>query len=483
VRLRVGTAATYDYTLATKTSPTPLDVMLLIDAAPSMSPYLADLKQGLPVIVRAITAEGIDLQVGIAAFGTGPKEGVLAVAPPYVDPAHPTDIGSSLYRRYRMVGPVDAGLSAAMASVQSQDEHGDRAQLMGLEQATLGPGVKVPIGPGIVPVYLVPPNHSAAWRPDPGVRRFMVLATDRAFGNPAGSPHRSDGSLDFGQVSLEMRDYEHVHLVGLTGGAAVAHADLATMAGGTRTFAPPGGADCGSGQRLRAGVPLVCDTAADFSTVVGRLIAGLPDRQTVQIGALGAAPHVVAPLDVRALRGINVRIPNLVPFSLRVSCVGRAPGRWTEQVAATMRGLAFATTSLIVDCIGPGAAAIVRPLPARAPAAPAAAQPPVAQAPAPAAPVAPVPVAQLQVQPQPQPQPQVNPVLAAALQRQEQQELVRALADGTDETTLAMVDRRRRDESAALVLLASAMTACTALGLARLRSRPQPQVVRNRTRG
>ncbi|MBK5306233.1 MAG: hypothetical protein JJD92_06045, partial [Frankiaceae bacterium] len=96
------------------------------------------------------------------------------------------------------------------------------------------------------------------------------------------------------------------------------------------------------------------------------------------------------------------------------------------------------------------------------------------------------PAAQPQAAPQAQPQAQVNPVTAAALQRQEQLQLALALQAGIErpetETEMAMVGHRRPDEAAALALLATAMLASSAFGLARLRSRPEPQVVRNRLR-
>jgi hypothetical protein len=72
----------------------------------------------------------------------------------------------------------------------------------------------------------------------------------------------------------------------------------------------------------------------------------------------------------------------------------------------------------------------------------------------------------------------VNPLTAAALKRQEEVELARALADGSEHTTLAMVGHRERDEAAALLLLASAMSASAALGLARLRTRAQHEAAR-----
>jgi hypothetical protein len=70
------------------------------------------------------------------------------------------------------------------------------------------------------------------------------------------------------------------------------------------------------------------------------------------------------------------------------------------------------------------------------------------------------------------------------MQRQEQLQLALALQAGTEmpadeaQTELAMVGVRREDESAALTLLATAMLASSALGLARLRRRPEPTPAR-----
>jgi hypothetical protein len=71
------------------------------------------------------------------------------------------------------------------------------------------------------------------------------------------------------------------------------------------------------------------------------------------------------------------------------------------------------------------------------------------------------------------------------MQQQEELQLALALQAGLEERPaadeeLAMVNRRRTDEGAALALLAAAMLASSAVGLARLRSRPEPAVVRSR---
>jgi hypothetical protein len=173
--------------------------------------------------------------------------------------------------------------------------------------------------------------------------------------------------------------------------------------------------------------------------------------------------------------------PNTLPFRVTVSCKGQSVGRYTEELVVALRDVKVASSRLSVDCLGPAAAAAL----IAAPAIPAGAAPPAAPPapPAPAAVVPAPPAAQPQVQPQSQPQvqTQVNPMTAAAMQQQEELQLALALqADerGQPGTEMAMVGRRKADEGAAMVLLASAMLVSAGLGLARLRSRPDAAVAR-----
>jgi hypothetical protein len=164
-----------------------------------------------------------------------------------------------------------------------------------------------------------------------------------------------------------------------------------------------------------------------------------------------------------------------------VTCKGLSPGTYHEDLTASLRSVRIATSKLTVDCLGPAAAARLIPPVAAAITVPPPPPAPIAVVPAP-------PAAQPQAAPQAQPQAQVNPVTAAALQRQQQLQLALALQAGLEapkddnEIQLAMVGHRREDEAAALTLLAVAMLASSAFGLARLRSRPEPKVVRNRIR-
>jgi hypothetical protein len=246
--------------------------------------------------------------------------------------------------------------------------------------------------------------------------------------------------------------------------------------------------DCGLNdgvpEVLRAGDPLVCNSASHFSDVIIRVLAGMVDRQDVHVVPSNRTP-VLGTLDGSGLLGLDVKRPNHAGFSVRVSCIDVKPGTYHQDVSAILRQTVVGKARLNVTCVK--AQTIVRPKPVVLGNAPSPAQP-VVQPPAALPP--PVPAAQPQVQPQTQlqTQVQVQPLTAGALQ--EQQELQLALAmNGTlkdDDPVfnagqqMAMVDRRKREEVQALGVLAFAMTACAGLGLARLRTKPEVRVRRAR---
>jgi hypothetical protein len=481
VQLKVGTSGIYDYSLAMPKSPTPLDLFFLIDTSGSMSSYIENLKGNISKVVRAIQGAGINLNVGVGTLGTGPRPG--EVVPPYFNPKDPNDHGSQLYALFRRIGPPDQQFARALASVQVKGQNGSNpaeAQLAALEQATFGPGIKDPNSPAAAPVFIVPPGQDAGWRAAPGIRRIIVHATDEAFDHPAGSPVKSDGSLDFDKVIREMNSYR-VQQIGITTGAIESREDLSRIARGTHTLAPVGGSDCGENEILPAHSPLVCDTEGDFSAIIGRLVKSLQDHGDVTIAARGSFGKVIRGLDASRLQGVDVTKPNVLPFRVAVTCKGLSPGTYHEDITASLRSVRIATSKLTVDCLGPAAAARLIPPVAAALTVPPPPPAPVAVVPAP-------PAAQPQAAPQGQAQAQTqfNPMTAAAMQRQEQLQLALALQAGTErpatEEEMAMVGRRRDDEPAALALLAAAMLASSVVGLARLRSRPAPSLVRNRSR-
>ena len=479
VQLKVGDSTVVDYSLALPKSPTPLDLFFLVDTSDSMNSLISDLKANIGKATQTIQRAGIDLQVGLGTVGVGPEQG--KGTPPTLTTA--TGTGPKLYELLRPIGPV-RGFENALARVDTKSGGADgseEAQNIGLEQATAGMGVRDPSAPPGVELYLVPPGQDAGWRPAPDIRRLIVHASDEGFSRPAGT-RLKDGEPDT-QYTIDLMNKYRVQQVGLSLQVPDAQADLEQVARGTRTLAPPGGSDCGQDVVLPAGAPLVCDTTADFSAVLGPLVRSLVDRQRVTLTAKGAAPQVIRAIDASRLASVDVTVPNRLPFKVAVTCKGQSVGRYTENVEARLRGSRVASTRITVDCLGPAAAAARQIPPPIPPGAPAPA--PVAQAPAGVVPAPPAAQPQLQPQSQPQVQSQVNPMSAAAMQQQEELQLALALqADdekqGQAGTEMAMVSVRRQDESAALILLAAAMAASAGLGLARLRSRPSPSVARVR---
>ena len=482
VQLKLGESTVVDYSLALPKSPTPLDLMFLVDTSMSMENLINDLKQNIGKATGAIQRAGINLQVGIAIVGVGPKSGNGSTT---LNAKDPTGRGQKLYELVRPIGPV-RGFDAALAKVNVKEtppSYGtEEAQVIGLEQVTAGLGVRDPSAPDNVALYIVDPGQGAGWRPAPAIRRLVVHATDEGFAAPAGT-RMKDGEPDIDHA-IKLMNEKRVQHLGLSMNVAEAREDLEKVSQGTRTFAPRSGADCGEEVFLPGGAPLVCDASEEFSAIVGRLVRELADRQTVGLVARGTSPQVIRSLDASRLRNLDVTVANRVPFKVAVTCKGMSVGRYGEEVVATLRGARVASTRLTVECIGPAAAAAIAP--AAAAAAPPAAPP---AAPAAAAVVPAPPAAQPQMQPQSQPnaQAQINPLTAAAMQQQEELQLALALQAGEREREqpgeeLAMVGHRRSDEGAALVLLATAMAASAAFGLARLRSRPTPAVARARAR-
>ena len=521
--LPVGTSALEDFTLHLPKNPTPLDLFFLVDVSTSMQDYIDNLKTNIHRIVHSLTAAKVDLKVGLGILGTGPARGeqpypAAYVYPPIADKDHPgqtrpdprTYVRPVLYKRLRAVGDVDAQLTAAVnqlklettpdgttsyATSAGQPANNHEGQLIALRNLATGEGTQTEQEwtAHLPSKSAVPPGQEAGFRSNPDVRKLVIMATNENFDEPFGTDHYPDSDpvhgnphLDFGPT-LKILNDRHIQVIGLTTGVDLAAPDLQTVAGGTHTYAPPGGVFCGGDPpvTLRAGAPLVCNSGDGFSDVIIRVLASLVDRQDVRLVPHNRSP-VLGALDGRSLLGLDVKHPSQSSFSVRVSCVDVQPGAYRQDVDAILRQTVVGRARLNVTCVK--AATLVRPKPITPGGNPP--PPPAQPVNVVAPPVPPPPAAQPQIQPQVQPQVQVQvqPLTAAAIQ--EQQELQLALAlNGTlkqDDPAfeagqqLAMVDRRRREEVQALGVLAFAVTACAGLGLARLRSRPEVSVRRVR---
>jgi len=503
VTLRVGQQATRDFSLDLPKNPTPLDLFFLVDVSTSMSGYIENLKQNIQKVVDRLTAAKINLKVGVGTLGTAPAEGEAPypdtyVYPPGYDPATgqqtagPTYRKPRIYERLRAVGDTGKSLRDAINSIKLETDPPVNAnrvgtyhegQLLALEQMVSGTGLKTEQEDRAgLPTYSnVAPGQQAGWRQKPGVRRIVVIASDEAFDVPYGTPQRPGSTvqqpiLDYNRT-LKLLNDNRIGVFGITAGSPDSVADMVELARGTHTLAPKGGVSCGGQpeQVLGKGEPLVCSQEGDFSSIIAAVLAQLTDVQDVTLQARQKTA-VLRELRGDRLLALDVKRGNVVPFSVDVSCVDVPAGRYVQDVDALLRGTRVGTARLVVNCILPAVVpetSIVPPAP----------PPPAAPGLQVAAPPPPPPPA---ANPQPNPNPNVQPLTAGAVQENQELQLAVALNslaqddDAEELQTLAMVDRRRRQEVQAMGVLAFAMMACAGLGLAALRARPEPALRRTR---
>ena len=481
ISLPVGQSSLQDFTLVLPPSPTPLDVFFLVDTSPGMQRYIDALKDNFRAISTALERAGIDVKVGLGTAGAGPGDGEAPF--PDADPTKQNYRKPAPYTLLRPVGDVNAQLQTAFDGLRADSNMQSNArldikegQLIALNSLVTGEGVLEEGSSELAPRYTVQPGQRAGFRPQEGIRRLVVHATDENFNNPHGTPRKADGTPDVERIAgvLAAQRVQQIGIAPDEGSRATAN--LSTMARLTGALAPAEGVDCGNDLRVGAGQPLVCETVDGFGAAIIGLVRGLVDEQDVRLVAPDRSP-VLGAIDATKLRGLDVTARNDVPFRVRASCVGLAPGRYTQSLDAVLRGFRVATAKLAVTCTAPltadvtgGAVAAAAQQPGQPAQDPPAIAQPVAQAPVP-------PVAQPQGQPQPQgqvqTQVQTQPMTAAALQQQEQLQLALALlGEERPDTELAMVDRRDAERSRALALLATVLAVSAAVGLARLRSAP-----------
>ncbi len=511
VTLTVGESSLEDFTLELPKNPTPLDLFFLVDVSGSMGELISDLQDNLRNIVSKLEADGIDLKVGVGLVGTGPTKGEMDYPRDYVYPPQPnandptgsqagkTYTKPAVYKRLRAIGDTGSDLQTAIDRLTMETTppgkwSNSEGQLIALKNVATGRGTRNENESAFnVPSWsTVPQNQEAGWRPGPDTRKIVLLATNEFMQAPfGGDPMGSDegvGStpeeprLNF-KPTIAMLRAKRIQVIGLDPGYGAALADLQTVAKGTGSLAPPGGVNCGGLHVLRAGDPLVCTSAENFSAVISRVLASLTDRQSVQVVPHQRTP-VLGALNGKALLGLDVKQPNSAPFQVRVSCIDVPPGSYVQDVDLLLRRTVVGQARVNVTCVKADAATRPRPVTLSNPPPPPAQPVPNAVPP----PAPPPPAAQPQVQPQVQTQVQLQPLTAGAMQ--EQQELQLALAlNGTykeDDPAfnagqqMAMVDRRKRQEVQALGLLAFAVVTCGGLGLARLRARPELGVRRAR---
>ncbi|MCU1602305.1 MAG: exo-alpha-sialidase, partial [Frankiales bacterium] len=326
VTLPVGQTATVPFTLDLPKNPTPLDLFFLVDASGSMTDYIKNLKANINRIVSSLTAQKVDLKVGVGTLGSGERKGDQPYPATYVYPTDPkrTYNRPKIYHRIRAVGAIGSDLQKAVDSIQIESDDipssvgsvtvggGHEGQLLALQDLSDGRGIQSQYGG-----FSVPPGQNAGWRGSQDTRRIVIVATDEAFDNPYPQRTSASGQLDFGPALAALKA-KGTQVIGLTAGSSDSAPDLRKVASGTGSFAPPGGVYCGIDpntdlpENLKQGDPMVCNSGDHFADAIIRLLASLVDRQSVKLVPLTASP-VLGAVQGSALTGLNVKKPNAAP--------------------------------------------------------------------------------------------------------------------------------------------------------------------------
>ena len=477
VDLPAGGEGERPYLLDLPPTPTPLDVMLVLDSTSSMDPVFGAVRQDIQDIVNDLADAGVDAWFGAADF----KE----------YPFHPQALaGGYPYQRRRAVGPVNNELREAIDGIVAEGGtlDGRNAALEAAFQAATGLGREVVPLNGKGP-YLLPAGQGAKWRRDS--LKIVVLATDIEMRKPGLDEPTYPGPSPLAVITAMNR--LGVGFVGLslkvpdTRGRPTGLVDLRTLARGTGTLAPSHGVDCDEDGRsdVSYGDPLVCEfdlasAGTDLARALVALLNAVADYQSVSLEVAGGPRGLARVLEPRRYHGINVKAENKLDFTVGLSCPSSAAGElYRLTVRARVAGQVVRTARLDVGCgVVPGL-----PLP---PPPPAGVDPPAspprlvgaAVLPPPPPPPAPVPHTNPVTNPNPAPQPNPNPAtnvqaqIGAAQQEQEEVQVALAYVDAglvlDDDYALS-----RREQPAPVGMLAAAavMSAASMAVLLRRRSR------------
>ena len=439
ITLRPGAHRDVPYQLLLPRTPSPVDVMFLVDTTDSMQATIDGLRQDLAIIVNDVAGTGLDTRFGVAEFRD---------YAPSVRDMGAGEIGDKPYTLRRKVGFDDASLEHALNKLKVAGG-GDppEADLTALLQSTTGQGQIA--GKKVV----VPAGQDAGYRT--GSLRLAVLATDAPF-------HRERHYLtpQWDTVVSALRAHR-VYQIGLavqqssddssqTPQFESMH-DEQAMATATGSLAPHGGVDCNgdlvpdlvAGQPFVCKVPIIKTTTAvggiklnektqpvKLASAIVSAAENLPDMRSIGLVFNGDAR--VAKLITRA-PVLNLRNDNTAGYAVRFTCPrAKKPHVYHLGVEATDGTRSLVGSSATVTCDALAALPHTKPLPI------AAVVPPAAVAAAPPAPGNPLPNAN----PNPNPVPNAN--VGFASQEEEQRQLAFADADAgvsLDESTEMQMSR------------------------------------------
>jgi photosystem II stability/assembly factor-like uncharacterized protein len=479
LRLPAGAHRDVPYQLLLPRTPSPVDLMFLVDTTSSTDQTIDGVRQGLQSVVNDLRSTGLDVDFGVADFKDYP--GWTGGSGPDTD--YP-------YKLRRRIGPPDASLQRALGDLKAADG-GDQPEsdLTALYQSTLGVGQKAAdvYQSSGVPRWVVGPGQQAGYRPQS--LRLAFIATDEPYHS---EPEYMTPSWRSTVAALNSHG---VHQIGLAvesnddkgnpePGRFDALPDERRMARDTGALAPPGGVDCdGNGTTdIAAGQPLVCTiskpadkrlkvpvgsrqidvgnapAAVHLAPLLVQLAESIPDYRSVGLHISGGPAALGKVVSNPAAPSVNIRADNTLGYVVRYTCP-RLPKAhtWPLTLTATAGARALTSTTTAVSC-GP-----VAKVP------PAAAVAPPAAAAVVAAGVAPVtpPNPPTNVNSNVNPNPAVNPNAGFAQQNEEQPQLALADADqGLQEDTSLAMSRRTSDRDTALMLAAAGLMTAAAAGYA-----------------
>jgi hypothetical protein len=479
VTLAAGQSARVPYRLLVPRTPTPVDVMFLIDSTGSYQAVIDGLRQAIARLVNALNGAGLNVRFGIGNFEDYP--------PPYGS-ATPSNVPYNLGRR---IGPADAELVAAIQGIVAHDGTSDGGQdaYTAVYQAVTGAGEKIG-GKQVIDAGL-----GAGFRPD--ATKLVMVSTDT-------EPHQRgqkvtgyDGTKTYihpgptyEQVvaALVSQGVRSIGIPVYYSSGASAVGPLRALAGDSHALAPLGGVDCdGNGSvDLATGEPLVCvlgdgsatsgDASSGLTAAIVGLVAGISDPKPVSLRVTRGADR--ARILSAPVRTVDLHADNELDFDVLVSCPRAAAHRYDIALESATPTRLLAGGALSLTCGGLAAAARI--------------EPPLGDAPLPPRAAAANAVANANVNvntnantnPNPNPQPNAQPGVNAnvGIATSEEQQIQLALVEGWDARTagesLAMSDHRAMQPGAGLGLATAAMLAGATGVAVRRRRRTQPAVAR-----
>ena len=376
VSLAAGASKDVGYRLLLPRTPSPVDLMFVVDTTDSTQQMIDGVRQGLQTVVNELQSTGLDTEFGLADF----KDYPYWAGGCGDDQDYP-------YKLRRKIGPLNLSLQTALSALHS-DGGGDvpEGDLAALYYSTTGGGEKFGRR------TLVASGGSAGYRSSS--LRLAVLATDEPF-------HREgDYPGPHWAKTVAALNAAGVHQIGLAvestdssgkpkPGAFDSLTDQRAMAVATDALAPRGGVDCdGDGiTDIGQSGPLVCTIAkqADnritvqtpgggpgvsvgsppppvhLAPLVVQLAESIPDYRSVTLAISGPAPAGAAKTVLpRVTPTVNIRADNTLGYVVRYTCPKLTKTHsWplTVTAKAGARSITSTATTLVCGPTGPAIAA------------------------------------------------------------------------------------------------------------------------------